>query len=88
MQRDLYLYLHDQTLRMLNQGDTGAEIAERTEMPPVLEQQWHTHGYTGTVDLAAAIAGGTVVVDGDPTVLGGLVDLVAPVDPTFNIVTP
>src|SRR5690606_11391066 len=24
MQRDLYLYLHDQTLRMINQGYTGA----------------------------------------------------------------
>ena len=29
LQRDLYLYLHDQTLRLLNQGFTGAEIAEQ-----------------------------------------------------------
>ena len=28
LQRDLYAYLHDQTLRLLNQGHTGAEIAE------------------------------------------------------------
>jgi alkyl sulfatase BDS1-like metallo-beta-lactamase superfamily hydrolase len=49
MQRDMYLYLHDQTLRMLNQGYTGAEIAEALEMPPALEQQWHTHGYYGSV---------------------------------------
>ena len=27
-QRDLYAYLHDQTLRLLNQGYTGTEIAE------------------------------------------------------------
>ena len=27
-QRDLYAYLHDQSLRMLNQGHTGLEIAE------------------------------------------------------------
>ena len=27
-QRDLYAYLHDQTLRLLNQGYTGIEIAE------------------------------------------------------------
>lgn len=49
MQRDMYLYLHDQTLRMINQGFTGAEIAEQIEMPPALERQWHTHGYYGTV---------------------------------------
>ena len=28
MQRDMYAYLHDQTLRMINQGFVGAEIAE------------------------------------------------------------
>ena len=33
-QRDLYGYLHDQTLRLLNQGYTGSEIAEMIEMPP------------------------------------------------------
>lgn len=49
MQRDMYLYLHDQTLRMINQGFNGAEIAETIAMPPALEQQWHTHGYYGTV---------------------------------------
>lgn len=49
MQRDMYLYLHDQTLRMINQGFNGAEIAETIEMPPALEQQWHTHGYYGSV---------------------------------------
>ncbi len=35
-QRDLYAYLHDQTLRLLNQGYTGAEIAEQVELPPSL----------------------------------------------------
>ena len=49
MQRDMYLYLHDQTLRMINQGHTGAEIAEALAMPPALEAQWHTHGYYGSV---------------------------------------
>jgi len=49
MQRDMYLYLHDQTLRMINQGYTGAEIAEQLETPPALAQQWHTHGYYGSV---------------------------------------
>ena len=48
-QRDLYAYLHDQTLRLMNQGYTGIEIAEMVEMPPALEASWHTHGYYGSV---------------------------------------
>ena len=49
LQRDLYSYLHDQTLRQLNQGFTGIEIAENFAMPPALEKAWHTHGYYGSV---------------------------------------
>jgi alkyl sulfatase BDS1-like metallo-beta-lactamase superfamily hydrolase len=49
LQRDLYAYLHDQTLRLLNQGYTGVEIAEMFQMPPALQQAWHTHGYYGSV---------------------------------------
>ena len=49
LQRDLYAYLHDQTLRMLNQGYVGAEIAERIELPPALENAWSTRGYYGSV---------------------------------------
>lgn len=49
MQRDMYAYLHDQTLRLMNQGLVGAEIAEVLEMPPALAEQWHTHGYYGSV---------------------------------------
>lgn len=49
LQRDLYAYLHDQTLRLLNRGYTGVEIAEMFEMPPRLERAWHTHGYYGSV---------------------------------------
>ncbi len=50
LQRDLYAYLHDQTLRQLNQGYTGIEIAESFAMPPALERAWHTHGYYGSVN--------------------------------------
>ncbi len=49
MQRDMYAYLHDQTLRMINQGYVGGEIAEMMETPPALARQWHTHGYYGSV---------------------------------------
>ncbi|ROO85451.1 alkyl sulfatase BDS1-like metallo-beta-lactamase superfamily hydrolase [Actinocorallia herbida] len=48
-QRDLYAYLHDQTLRLLNQGYTGTEIAELIELPPALEGAWHARGYYGSV---------------------------------------
>ncbi|BBZ09293.1 MBL fold hydrolase [Mycolicibacterium doricum] len=49
VQRDLYAYLHDQTLRQLNQGHTGIEIAETFALPPALEKAWHAHGYYGSV---------------------------------------
>lgn len=49
IQRDLYGYLHDQTLRLLNKGLTGAEIAEDFPLPPALEAEWSTHGYYGSV---------------------------------------
>jgi alkyl sulfatase BDS1-like metallo-beta-lactamase superfamily hydrolase len=49
LQRDLYSYLHDQTLRLINQGYVGAEIAELLEVPPALQAAWHTHGYYGSV---------------------------------------
>jgi len=49
LQRDLYAYLHDQTLRMINQGYQGAEIAETLQLPPALENAWHARGYYGSV---------------------------------------
>jgi len=49
LQRDLYAYLHDQTLRLLNKGLTGIEIAEIIELPPALERAWHARGYYGSV---------------------------------------
>ncbi len=49
LQRDLYAYLHDQTLRMVNAGLVGSEIAEEMVLPPALERAWHTRGYYGSV---------------------------------------
>ncbi|TCJ93834.1 alkyl/aryl-sulfatase [Nocardia alba] len=49
VQRDLYGYLHDQTLRALNQGATGIEIAEDLPLPPAVVNAWSTHGYYGSV---------------------------------------
>jgi alkyl sulfatase BDS1-like metallo-beta-lactamase superfamily hydrolase len=48
-QRDLYTYLHDQTLRLLNKGYTGPEIAELIELPPSLAGEWHCHEFYGSI---------------------------------------
>ncbi|MGW1741934.1 alkyl/aryl-sulfatase [Nocardia sp. NPDC001965] len=47
-QRDMYAYLHDQTLRLTNEGYTGPEIAERFEFPPALDRIWANRGYYGS----------------------------------------
>ena len=47
-QRDNYRYLHDQTVRRMNQGETMTEIAEDLVQPPELSAQWFNHGYYGT----------------------------------------
>ena len=48
-QRDLYKYVHDQTVRMMNQGMTPADVAEALTAPPGLENDWSTRGYYGTL---------------------------------------
>ena len=48
-QRDMYKFINDQSLRLLNQGYTAAEIAETLRMPASLEQEWSTRGYYGTL---------------------------------------
>ncbi|OQU98467.1 hypothetical protein CLAIMM_04252 [Cladophialophora immunda] len=48
-QRDFYAYLHDQTIRMMNDGLTGIEIAEKLTLPPRLQQAWHLQGYYGSI---------------------------------------
>ncbi|WP_394763102.1 alkyl/aryl-sulfatase [Phenylobacterium sp.] len=49
-QRDLYKYIHDQTLRMANHGLNPVEIAEQLALPPSLGAEWHTRGYYGTLN--------------------------------------
>lgn len=48
-QRDAYKFIHDQTVRMINAGLTGPEIAARLEMPRTLHDHLSVHGYYGTV---------------------------------------
>lgn len=48
-QRDLYKFIHDQSVRLLNHGFTSAEIAERLKLPPSLAGEWAARGYYGTL---------------------------------------
>ena len=48
-QRDAYRYVHDQTLRLANQGFTMLEIAEQMALPSGLGDEFFNHGYYGTV---------------------------------------
>jgi alkyl sulfatase BDS1-like metallo-beta-lactamase superfamily hydrolase len=49
LHRDAYKYLHDQSVRLMNQGLTAPEIAEQIALPEVLSRQWYNRGYYGTV---------------------------------------
>ncbi len=49
-QRDVYKYIHDQTVRLANHGLKMADIAEKIELPPSLKNNWSTRGYYGTVN--------------------------------------
>jgi alkyl sulfatase BDS1-like metallo-beta-lactamase superfamily hydrolase len=48
-QRDLYKYIHDQTLRLANAGYTSREIAETIRLPDSLAKEFYDRGYYGTV---------------------------------------
>lgn len=47
-QRDMYKYLHDQTMRMASWGATPNEIASQIEMPETLQNRFASRGYYGT----------------------------------------
>jgi len=48
-QRDLYKYIHDQTLRLANHGYTKEEIAEQLRLPASLARNFSNREYYGTV---------------------------------------
>ena len=48
-QRDMYAFLNDQTLRNLNNGMVGTEIAENFVLPDVLAKSWYSQGYYGSI---------------------------------------
>jgi alkyl sulfatase BDS1-like metallo-beta-lactamase superfamily hydrolase len=49
--RDAYKYLHDQSVRLMNEGYVGTEIANRLTLPPVLAREWYNRGYYGTMSF-------------------------------------
>ncbi len=48
MQRDVYRWLHDQTMRLANHGAVPAEISAELTLPPEFTES-HVQGYYGTV---------------------------------------
>ncbi|MSY23070.1 MAG: MBL fold metallo-hydrolase, partial [Actinobacteria bacterium] len=48
-QRDIYRYLHDQTMRLANHGHTANEIAEMLALPDAIADEWFNRDYYGTV---------------------------------------
>ncbi|MCY1521970.1 putative alkyl/aryl-sulfatase YjcS [compost metagenome] len=53
-QRDLYSYLNDRTLHLINQGLTPTEIAAAMQkLPGELQHKWYARGYYGTLSFNA-----------------------------------
>lgn len=48
-QRDMYKYMHDQSVRLMNMGYTGEEIAELMQLPDALGKVWGNRDYYGTL---------------------------------------
>ena len=48
-QRDMYKYIHDQSVNLMNKGYTGIEISNMVKLPPELDKAWYNRGYYGTV---------------------------------------
>jgi alkyl sulfatase BDS1-like metallo-beta-lactamase superfamily hydrolase len=47
LQRDLYRWMHDQTMRLANHGHVASEIAEMLTLPEDFLEHSHTRGYYG-----------------------------------------
>lgn len=48
-QRDLYRFIHDQTLRLANNGYTPVEIANMIKLPENLDKKFANRGYYGSL---------------------------------------
>ncbi len=52
-ERDAYAFLHDQTVRLLNKGLTGDEIAATLKLPDSLATEWYNRPYYGSLSFNA-----------------------------------
>jgi alkyl sulfatase BDS1-like metallo-beta-lactamase superfamily hydrolase len=48
-QRDMYRYIHDQTVRLMNAGYTPNEIADKVKLPKSLASYFGVRGYYGDI---------------------------------------
>jgi alkyl sulfatase BDS1-like metallo-beta-lactamase superfamily hydrolase len=48
-QRDMYKYINDQTLNLMNKGYTMDEISNMIVLPKSLQRYWYTHGFYGQI---------------------------------------
>lgn len=48
-QRDMYKYIHDQSVRLINQGASAEEIAHQLKLPESLSLYFPNRGYYGSV---------------------------------------
>ncbi|MBW9091908.1 MBL fold metallo-hydrolase [Rhizobium wenxiniae] len=73
-QRDLYKYIHDQTVNLMNKGYTGVEISNMIKLPPELDKAWFNRGYYGSLkhNSRAVYQFYMGFYDGNPTTLDEL----------------
>ncbi|SEL79744.1 alkyl/aryl-sulfatase [Streptacidiphilus jiangxiensis] len=70
-QRDLYKYIHDQSLRLANQGLTPLEAAEIVELPDAIGRKWFNRYYHGGLhhNVRAVFHKELGFWDGDPATI-------------------
>ena len=74
VQRDLYKYTHDQTVRLMNQGLNAREIADRITLPESIAKHLHSRGYYGDLrhNVKAVVQFYLGFYDGNPANLDPL----------------
>jgi alkyl sulfatase BDS1-like metallo-beta-lactamase superfamily hydrolase len=70
-QRDMYKYLHNQSLRLANQGLTPLEAAEVVELPAAIGRKWYNRYYHGGLhhNVRAVFHKELGFWDGDPATI-------------------
>jgi alkyl sulfatase BDS1-like metallo-beta-lactamase superfamily hydrolase len=67
-QRDMYKYINDQTLNLMNKGYTMDEISNMIVLPKSLQKYWYTNGFYGQIymDVKATYQKYLGFYDADP----------------------